>query len=423
MTDSESDAEDMVGGASVCAPLPKPAARAASSVGAATKVRMHGKQRVEASGSRTTPPAPEPSEITKACHLCEESSGLTSVMYRGFLVHNECRNAIRAHWRLLETTMQKEKQRELDKLFWSDPPSWRKLIVPLVAGPGQKRTSAQRAEVRAAAGPSDEYRIVETIRESWRAPMQSYIAWKVMWHRMSEDEAQEAFMDALHEQQSDFENSDGEPTALIEEIPRQRITTGRRMGGTSSGGLAADLRSTTRAISESSAPIASARKRRRPEPSPSRRFEHQHDDDMDDEHPPPPKIPKTNVRKLTADALRAHSSRRSADGTSAPSQVELLQARSDLLREVKLFAKEATGPKKPYSILEKRIVGVPQERLDLLDLKPHEALKTIKETLLIPLADLQRDMTKLHLSQVEAKKAGTHSLWGRGVEWGAKLAR
>lgn len=405
MSSSGSEDGDCVGGSAPCEPQPKKVAhRAASS----TKVRLLGRQRD--TGSSSARLAATDAIDSATCILCEDGTGLTDLRYRGFLIHQSCRNAVRAHARLLGS--QPAKKNESDRLFWADVASWRTQVGPLVAPPGQKRTPAQRSEVRAAAATKEEYRTVETIQDSWRAPLQQYIAYRCLWDRLTEDEAQDAFDDAVQEQGSDCENSDGEPTVLIEERPRQRVITGTRSGTRMAGIGPSEARGSVRAGSECSDPMWSVSKRRRRDASPAAQAD-MHDDDDDDDggdgaRTPHPKPPKSKVRKLTADALRAHGTKRAACATESVSpQVMLLRHRTDLVRDVKAFATEVFGPKNPYKLLQKKITGVTQETMDVLGIKPTEALASIKETLISPLEALQQSMTKLHLGDVMAKKVGS----------------
>lgn len=143
------------------------------------------------------------------CVVCLQGStaGALDQCFKGAVAHVACYNAVRAFDRLLKERGDPEARRLSDREFVNDREAWRAKVQLMVAQPGQKRSAAQRMAARAALDES--FRTVESVKTTWRLPLQRYIAYRTFWDRIPADLAEQKFYEQLQQQDSEHEDSEG----------------------------------------------------------------------------------------------------------------------------------------------------------------------------------------------------------------------
>lgn len=341
----------------------------------------------------------------RACVLCAGADGLTNGgdTYRGKPVHPQCKNAIRSFGRL--ATGDRRLRETSDKEFYTDIEAWRARIKPLLTAPGERRTPAQRAMVRQQA--EETFVSEEVVRDTLRLPLPRYVAYRTFWDRISERQAEKSFWDEVEAQGSSHENSDGEPTVALRDNARSRTTTGKRKRAITT----TTLEDTTAPSIVSSLSVAgeSGRKRRRDDSDCEASLAGDEDEDAGSvatsRRRTTPKCDRTGSR---SDFGRARSLRGDDDdkgGCQEKRQVHMLQARSDLAKEVKASFEDIMAARGAYSTLKKKFSKLSDDFLDLLDGNPASILKDVETQLVAPMQDMCNSMAKLPLREVEAKKA------------------
>lgn len=298
---------------------------------------------------------------------------------------------------------------------------------------GQKRTAAMRSE--AMSNLHESYSVKETIKEHFRFTVGHFSAYKQFWEGFTHEQAEGAFYEALAEQ-SEHENSDGEPTVLVKGHVRERHITGVRTGtqtttrgtvgtGSSSSGLHALVKAGNRGPPSLAGPSEYGDEA-------SKRTHDACDDDADGPDDdagstaqpslgkPLGKSPAAKVRRLTMDALKVHM----ASGSTGAAQgdvaqnVNMLRSRSELQKEAKESYDEATGSKSPYTLLLKKIKSTPAESIRLMETDPQAVADGIKRDLIEPLRILCETSAKLPLKDVAASKVKSWSML-----WALTIAR
>lgn len=335
--------------------------------------------------------SPEAGSVAR-CHLCESSDGLLTESFRGHMVHKPCKNAIRAHQRLLSN----DEKHRIDTMFMKNIVAWRQRVMPLVTAPGQRRTTAQRETVKAAS--ELQFKTVARIKTKHRFTKNHYISYRCFWDRMTVPQASAALEEAISDAGTDLTNSDGEPTVMVVGNELERTTIGTRTGTTTT---TAEDNATTKADSVGK---LIGRKRARASDAGG------DDDDDDDDNAmttPNPKRKGDPSQRLTAAALSklgAQKGPASASLVSESPQIMQLRSRAALQAAAKRSLDEVTGAKAPFVLLTKRFASADKDQVALLDTDPQATLNLVKAEVVDPLRELQREVEKLHVGQVGAKQ-------------------
>lgn len=326
-------------------------------------------------------------------------------------------NAIRSYARMIKgkAAMQMTVSHE----FLADPAAWRARVTPLIVAAGGRRSDLQR---QAARSFDETYTKEEETRSYIRLNQTRYISWAMFWERMSEDQARQRFLDKLEEQQSENEDSDGEPTVWIKDNCTQAKTSGSRKVKQQDVGASAD---------------GSAPKRR--QFGGGSRDGMGDDDDMTEGDAADDKkdLPKLDGKRkmdhtsdLTERVLTERNLARLSHGThggqahrrqpldekttraeTTPRRtVAQLKARDELLKDSKKALEEVTGSRGVYSCLSKKVKTVSEQQLALLDLSPAEVLKKLNDEFITPLKQLHEEVPQLSVKEVEAKRAELNAL-------------
>lgn len=278
----------------------------------------------------------------------------------------------------------------------------------------------------AMASMHESYSVKETVREYHRFTLGHFSAFKQFWDGFTHEQAEGAFYDALADQ-SEHENSDGEPTVLVKGHERERRITGTRTGtqttSKNSGGVGS---SSSGLLALGSAGACAG------PPSMAGRSDHgdeglegakrslgagddecADDDNASTAQPSPAKLSKSpapKVRRLTMDALKAHmaSANSGAAKDDAAENVNLLRSRSELQKEARDSYDEALSSKSPYTLLKKKIKNTPAESIALSETDPQGIADGIKRDLIEPLRVLYVSSSKLPLKEVRVQKV---KLW------------
>lgn len=111
----------------------------------------------------------------------------------------------------------------------------------------------------------------------------------------------------------------------------------------------------------------------------------------------------------------------SAD-TSSMRQVQLLQEKETLTKDIKQAIIDFSGNRSMHTTLKKQAEAIEKDKLATLLTKPDLVLQAIQEKLFAPLRALDEQMPALHLSEVDNKKAILGVLGGlydtSKAEWG-----
>lgn len=276
----------------------------------------------------------------------------------------------------------------------------------------------------AKASMQESYEAKEVIQDYIRYKLVHFQAHMGFWEGFTREQAEGAFYELLAEQ-SEHENSDGEPTVLVKDRERVRRVSGNRTGtqtttsSSSASGLNVASGSGQYAMGGAGRGSVAGRSECGEDASVKRPLE-AHDEDDDDEcddggastlQPSPAKpVSMKNAaksRRLTVDALKAHLASGGASGSQVGeqgTQVHMLKSRSELQKEAKEALAEATSAKSPFTVLGKKIKSTPTERIDDMEEDPRKVLSAIKASLIDPLQSLQESTLKLALKEVAPTK-------------------
>jgi len=382
------------GSVAVAAPTPPPAARSADS---------------------------EQMEDKRLCVVCEGNPPFQDG-FRGFPCHRACKAAIRSHRRLLKD---EDARRDLDGEFWTDRAAWQARISPLVAMPGQRRTSAQRD--MAASPPTHEETFV--IRDRVRMTLDMYVAHRTGM-RWTEQAAETDFFARVDLQGSDEENTDGEATTMVTLAEVHRTVAGRRplQPASRSAALAAGAlprardRSVAGSLARRSAtstgddvefPAADA--------EPAAKHRRTAVGGAPSSPPGGSATPAATLAQAAAGVRGAGGEDKGRSGAkggagSRPKpgeaaaktggrQVQLLHDKASLERDVKSELEAATNSKAPYTVLKAKSASVPPADLAVLEMSPSHVLEVIEHTIIAPLKAMVTEMPTLALKDVASKRA------------------
>lgn len=290
--------------------------------------------------------------------------------------------------------------------FYENPQRWRARIAPLITRPGDR---ASRAAARAAVKEPDWWR-TETVHRRYRLPLRRYISFRVFWDRLTPAEAEHAFYQALETHGGGGLDSDGEPTVMVYDLPFEQTTTGPigRPRSASSGGFDQD---------EGPDSTTPACKRRRHSPGSEDEGGHRRLPAPAAGHSTPrpkakgaaEKPPAGRKARASEDILanRAACAPEDDAGVAGASrrQVEMLKARSDLAKDSKALLDEVASSRSPLGVLQKRLTGMPDDQVALLEMDPKATLDSFNTEVLQPLRALDGLMSRLPLRDVQAKRA------------------
>lgn len=328
---SESELDDIVGGTTSPAPTCGGAPRRASS----------------------RPPTTPASKIDDAkvdeamCIVCLDATASKErpYTYKGHDIHAPCKAAIRAYARLLQTREQRE---QWNKEFHTAIATWRSKVTPLIVAAGERRSAQARALARDTIEES--YQVTEQVQDYFKMNLRHYTSYRGFWDKLSDQECEVQFEDALADQGSDLEDSDGEPCVWVKAPLKESKMSGKK----------SMKRKTTANDNDSvvSGDIGNSTKKYRPldldddsqdgldgdpvgNPSSSssrRRFRSKGSDNKHGGK----QLTKQNLVAMTK-ARGGPATPKSEEKVNENKQVALLEDKDNLLREAKKYLEEARG--------------------------------------------------------------------------------
>lgn len=245
----------------------------------------------------------------------------------------------------------------------------------------------------------------------YRMPLRRYVSYRVFWDRLTAREAEAAFHQALQDQRGGEVDSDGEATVTVMGIPyEQTITTPgacrTARSESSAGGDPDDVGYATPAGKRRRHSAGSEDEGEGPRPSSGSAFVG-----------PQAGRPKAKAgaeksggRKARASddilANRAACAPEDEAGVAGSSrrQVEMLKARSELAKDSKALLDEVSSKSSPLSVLEKRVGGMQDDQLALLEMDPKATLEAFNKDVMEPLRALHTAMARLRLREVQEKR-------------------
>ena len=145
--------------------------------------------------------------------------------WRGKRFNDACFNAVRCHSRMCRGSQQAQQQL-LAKLE-ADPEAWRADVLPLVAPPGNRSTSA-RSAAKQRITSDIEYEKDADVQDALLLTKRRFRSYRVFWDGMASDEASEEWEEKRADQKKKLFNMKGEAVVAGDDNPRQRHEKGTR---------------------------------------------------------------------------------------------------------------------------------------------------------------------------------------------------